>query len=118
VDVLFGTQLGGGTDIARAVRYGASLVAQPDRTLFILVTDLYEGGDARALVRQLAALRESRVQVLCLLALNDAGRASYDKDLARQVAALDIPTFAATPRRLVGAIERALKGERADGGGV
>ena len=113
VELLFGVQLGGGTDIARAVRYGASLVGQPDKTLFLLITDLYEGGDPAALLRQLAALKESRVQVLCVLALNDAGKGSFDQDLARKVAALGIPAFAATPNRLVEAVERALKGESA-----
>ena len=113
VDVLFGVQLGGGTDIARAVSYGASLVFQPEKTLFLLVTDLYEGGDAAALLRQLALLKESRVQVLCVLALNDAGKGSFDRDLARKVAALGIPAFAATPNRLVEAVERALRGETA-----
>jgi Mg-chelatase subunit ChlD len=111
VDVLFGVKLGGGTDIARAVQYGASLIAQPDKTLFLLISDLYEGGDSSALLRQLAALRESRVRVLCVLALNDSGKASFDRDLARKVAALEIPAFAATPNRLVDAVERALKGD-------
>jgi hypothetical protein len=114
VDVLFGVQLGGGTDIARAVAYGASLVVEPDRTLFLLITDLYEGGNPAALLQQLAALKESRVQVLCVLALNDAGKGSFDQDLARKVAALGIPAFAATPNRLVEAVERALKGGTAD----
>jgi Mg-chelatase subunit ChlD len=110
VEVLFGTRLGGGTDIARAVAYGASLVTQPDKTIFLLVTDLYEGGDPSALLRQLGALAEGRAKVLCVLALNDRGRASFNEPLARRVAALDIPTFAATPNRLVEAVERALKG--------
>ena len=110
VEILFGVQLGGGTDIARAVRYGASLVTRPDKTIFLLITDLYEGGDRPDLLRQLGLLKESRANVLCVLALNDAGTASFDKDLARKVAALDIPTFAATPSRLVEAVERALKG--------
>jgi uncharacterized protein with von Willebrand factor type A (vWA) domain len=110
VEVLFGTRLGGGTDIARAVQYGASLVGQPDKTIFLLITDLYEGGDAAALLRHLAALKESRVQVMCVLALNDRGVASYDKDLGRRVAALDISTFAATPNKLVEAVEQALRG--------
>lgn len=108
VEILFGARLGGGTDIARAVEYGASLVEQPERTIFLLITDLYEGGSQAALLQRLAALREDRAKVLCVLALNDAGRASYDVDLARQVAALDIPTFAATPNRLVDAVERAM----------
>lgn len=110
VELLFGVQLGGGTDIARAVQYGASLVGQPDKTILLLITDLYEGGDQAALLRQLAVLKESRVHVLCVLALNDAGKASFDKDLARKVAALGVPTFAATPNRLVEAVEQALKG--------
>jgi Mg-chelatase subunit ChlD len=118
VEVLFGVQLGGGTDIARAVRYAASLVGQPEKTIFLLITDLFEGGDSADLLRQLAALKESRTRVLCVLALNDAGTASFDKDLARKVAALDIPAFAATPNRLVEAVELALKGGPTGGGSL
>ena len=113
VEVLFGVQLGGGTDIARAVRYGATLVTRPEKTIFLLITDLYEGGDSADLLRQLAALVEGRTKVLCVLALNDGGTASFNRDLARKVAALDIPAFAATPNRLVEAVERALRGETA-----
>ena len=116
VEVLFGVQLGGGTDIARAVAYAATLVEQPEKTIFLLITDLFEGGDRGALLRQLAALGESRVNVLCVLALNDAGVASYDHELGRKVAALGIPTFAATPNRLVEAVEKALRGEGVAGG--
>jgi hypothetical protein len=118
VELLFGVQLGGGTDIARAVSYASRLVEQPERTILILITDLYEGGDRGALLRGLEALRESRVRVLCVLALNDGGVASFDQTLARDVAALDIPTFAATPNRLVEAVERALKGDPLDGARV
>ena len=114
VEVLFGARLGGGTDIARAVQYGETLVGQPDKTIFLLITDLYEGGDSAALLRRLAALKESRVNVLCVLALNDRGVASFDKDLGRRIAALDIPTFAATPNKLVAAVERALRGRPVD----
>lgn len=113
VEVLFGVQLGGGTDIARAVRYGTSLVGQPEKTLFLLITDLYEGGSQADLLQQLGALKENRVQVLCVLALNDGGTASFDRDLARKVASLDVPTFAATPNKLVNAVERALRGDLA-----
>lgn len=118
VDLLFGVQLGGGTDIARAVTYGANLVDQPEKTIFLLITDLYESGNRKVLIDQLDALHESRAKVLCVLALNDAGVASYDRDLARQVRALEIPTFAATPGRLVDAVERALRGDMGglDGG--
>jgi len=111
IEILFGVQLGGGTDIAKAVRYGASLVGQPEKTLVLLITDLYEGGNQADLLQQLGILRESRTHVLCVLALNDSGMASYDRDMARKVANLDIPTFAATPNKLVEAVEQALRGD-------
>ncbi|MCC7369184.1 MAG: VWA domain-containing protein [Chloroflexi bacterium] len=111
VEMLFGVQLGGGTDIARAVQYGASLVTQPEKTLLLLITDLIEGGSRENLLAGLGALKESRAHVLCVLALNDKGTASFDADMARKVAALDIPTFAATPGKLVDAVERALRGD-------
>lgn len=118
VELLFGVQLGGGTDIARAVAYASGLIEQPEKTLILLITDLYEGGDRGSLLRGLAALRESRVRILTVVALNDRGVASYDQHLARDVAALDIPTFSATPNRLVEAVERALRGGTVVGGDV
>jgi hypothetical protein len=116
VELLFGVQLGGGTDIARAVAYASGLIEQPERTILILITDLHEGGDRASLLRGLSSLREDRVRVLCVLALNDGGVASFDHALARDVAALDVPTFVATPNRLVEAVERALRRESVDGG--
>jgi VWA domain containing CoxE-like protein. len=111
VELLFSLQLGGGTDIAQAVAYGASLVKRPEKCIFVLITDLFEGGDEAALLTRLRALRESKVQVLCLLALED-GKPVYHKTLARQVAALDIPTVAATPNKLLELMEQILKGVR------
>jgi uncharacterized protein with von Willebrand factor type A (vWA) domain len=111
VELLFSLQLGGGTDIAQAVAYGASLVNRPEKCIVVLITDLFEGGDEAALLARLRALRESKVQVLCLLALED-GKPVYHKTLARQVAALDIPTVAATPNKLLELMEQILKGVR------
>lgn len=118
VDLLFGAQLGGGTDIARAVGYAAGLVERPEKTIILLISDLYESGNRRALLRSLRELRESRVNVLSILALNDAGVASFDRDLARDVRALDIPTFAATPGRLAEAVDLALRGEKGGMDGI
>ncbi|MFN4032050.1 MAG: VWA domain-containing protein [Fimbriimonadales bacterium] len=111
VELLFNLQLGGGTDIAQAVAYAAPLVKNPTKCIFVLITDLYEGGDESALLSHLRALRESKTHVICLLALEE-GKPVYNKPLARQVAALDIPTFAATPDRLLGVMEQILKGAR------
>lgn len=110
VEVLFGAQLGGGTDIAQAVTYASRLVEQPEKTIFVLITDLYEGGDQQVLLAELARLVESRVRVLCLLALDDTGRPSFNHDLGRRVAALGVPTLGCTPRKLIEFIEDILAG--------
>ena len=111
VEILFGTQLGGGTDIAKAVTYCAQQVVQPEKTIFLLITDLYEGGNRNVLLSQLGALVESKVHALCLLALDDSGRASYDHDMAHRVSDLGIPTFACTPNKLIQMMEQILQGK-------
>jgi Mg-chelatase subunit ChlD len=97
VDVLFATQLGGGTDIASAVAYGQSLVTRPAETIMVLVSDLFEGGDEAALMRRLGALTGSGVRLVVLLALSDDGAPAYNHELAAQCAALGAPAFACTP---------------------
>jgi uncharacterized protein with von Willebrand factor type A (vWA) domain len=110
VSMLFGVQLGGGTDINKSVAYCEQFIAEPKRTLFILITDLFEGGNQAQLVRRMEAMVESGVKAICLLALSDAGKPSYDESLARKLAALGIPCFACTPNRLPDLIEGALRG--------
>ncbi|BDT88777.1 VWA domain-containing protein [Nocardia cyriacigeorgica] len=99
VDVLFGTQLGGGTDINRALAYCQTLVTRPEETLFVLISDLYEGGIRDDMLRRVNALKESGVQVIVLLALSDDGAPAYDHDNAAALDALGIPAFACTPDR-------------------
>ena len=110
VDVIFGAQLGGGTDIAKAVTYASGLVTEPERTIFILISDLFEGGVAERLLAKLSELKESKVQVVCLLALTDGGAPAFDRGLAGTLRGLDIPAFACTPRKLVDVMGRILKG--------
>ena len=97
VDLLFGTQLGGGTDIHRALVYCEGLVVRPESTVFVLITDLYEGGDRRGMLRRVASLVDSGVTLICLAALNDEGAPSYDARNAGDLAELGVPTFACTP---------------------
>ena len=97
VDVLFGTQLGGGTDINRAVGYCEQIISRPSQTIFVLITDLYEGGDERQLLRRVHHLVSAGVTVICLLALSDEGAPIFSDPLAAHFTALGIPTFACTP---------------------
>ncbi len=110
VDMLFGIQLGGGTDINKSVAYCQQFITDPSKTLFILLSDLYEGGNQAALVRRMEELHGSGVKVLCLLALSDSGVPAYDEGLARRLSQIEIPCFACTPALLPELLEGALKG--------
>jgi len=110
VEVIFSTQLGGGTDINRAVAYvQTNFIERPEKTLFILITDLYEGGKGEELIARMRQIVESKVKAICLLALSDGGRPSYNHDLARELTALGVPCFGCTPKLLVQVMERVLK---------
>lgn len=111
VSVLFGTQLGGGTDINRALAYCEGLVTRPSETVLVLITDLYEGGDAAEMLGRAARLKAQGVQVICLLALSDDGAPGYDARHAAAFAALDIPCFACTPDLFPDLMAAALKRE-------
>lgn len=97
VDLLFGVQLGGGTDIARALTYCQGVITRPQDTVLVLVTDLYEGGDPREMRKKFVSLVNSGVQLIVLPALNDDGAPSYDKNHAEFLANIGVPTFACTP---------------------
>jgi Mg-chelatase subunit ChlD len=97
VDVLFGTQLGGGNDTPRALDYCASLLEKPQDTIFILISDLYEGGGSAAMLQKLEAFVASGVTVISLLALSDDGKPSYDTQNGAALANMGVPVFACTP---------------------
>ncbi|NSL87070.1 VWA domain-containing protein [Chitinophaga sp. Mgbs1] len=97
VELLFGVQLGGGTDINAALTYCGQIVTRPADTVLVLITDLYEGGDEPGMRKRFTELAASGVQVVVLLALNDEGAPSYDHDNAQFLAQLGIPVFACTP---------------------
>jgi Mg-chelatase subunit ChlD len=97
VEVLFGLQLGGGTDIHQALIWCEAQVTRPTRTTVVLVTDLYEGGSVDGTLARAAALVASGVNLIVLLALSDDGRPSYDAGLAGRIASFGCPVFACTP---------------------
>lgn len=109
VEVLFGVQLGGGTDINQAVAYCAERIERPLKSHFILITDLYEGGDGGELLRRLASLVRSGINVIVLLALSDDGKPAFDHHMAAKVALLGIPVFACTPDQFPDLMATALK---------
>ncbi|WP_066304939.1 VWA domain-containing protein [Bacillus sp. FJAT-29814] len=111
VDMLFGIQLGGGTDINKSLAYCEPFITDPAKTIFILISDLYEGGNQAGMLRRMKEMRESGVQVIALLALSDKGIPSYDENNARRLAGMGIPCFGCTPERLPELLEEALSGK-------
>lgn len=111
VDMLFGVQLGGGTDINKSVAYCQTLIENPRKTMFILISDLYEGGVRAGLLRRLEQMHSDGVKVMVLLALSDSGRPDYDEKLGKEIAKKGIACFACTPDRLPDLVAAALKGD-------
>jgi Mg-chelatase subunit ChlD len=109
VELLFGVQLGGGTDINAAVGYCQSVIREPRNTILVLISDLYEGGVEANLLRRAAELVDSGVQFVTLLALSDEGAPAYDHALAAKLAALGVPSFACTPDAFPGLMAAAIR---------
>jgi hypothetical protein len=110
VDILFGVQLGGGTDIERAVAYCESLVTRPADTVLVLLSDLFEGGVRDALVARMAELVRRGVTAVAVLSLSDEGAPVFDRENAQALAAVGVPAFACTPDQFPELLARALDG--------
>jgi Mg-chelatase subunit ChlD len=109
VDLLFSAQLGGGTDINRAVAYAQTLIRRPTDTVVVIISDLYEGGSEAELQRRVRELVASGVTVVNLLALSDSGTPAYDHELAAKLHALGAPAFACTPDKFPELLAAALR---------
>ena len=110
VDVLFGVQLGGGTDIAQALGYCRQLVTRPADTVLILISDLFEGGNSELLRARVLELVRAGVTVLCLLALSDEGAPVHDRLMAAELADLGAVVMACTPDQFPDVLAMALNG--------
>jgi Mg-chelatase subunit ChlD len=108
VELLFGVQLGGGTDINAALTYCQQLITRPLDTVMVLITDLFEGGNELQMRKKATELAAAGVQVVVLLALNDEGAPSYDHENAQFFTNLGIPVFACTPDLFPGLMAAAL----------
>ncbi|MEO1432772.1 MAG: VWA domain-containing protein [Cyanobacteria bacterium J06633_8] len=97
VDLLFGTQLGGGTDINQALGYCQNFIQKPEDTIMVLISDLYEGGNRQQMLKRVVAIINSGVQLVTLLALNDDGAPMYDHRVAEEFAIMGSPAFACSP---------------------
>ena len=111
VELLFGVQLGVGTDIQRALAYIKAGLQNPEETILVLISDLYEGAAKAQLYRQVRELLQMGVQFISLLALNDEGSPAFDPQVAGELAKLGIPVFACTPEQFPPLMAAALQGQ-------
>ncbi len=111
VDLLFGVQLGGGTDIDLALGYCQEIITKPNDTILILISDLCEGGNVEGMRKKASELVAAGVQFICLLALDDEGSPYYDKENAAFFTQLEVPVFACTPDKFPDLMAAAIKKE-------
>lgn len=111
VELLFGTQLGGGTDINKALGYAEKQIRTPNDTILVLISDLYEGGNEREMLKKCLNLKALGVQFIVLLALSDEGAPTYDHSVAAKLASMDIPSFACTPDKFPDLMAAAIQKE-------
>ena len=100
VEVLMGMQLGGGTDINGALSYCESLCENPHNTIFVTVTDLYEGGSTQNLLRTCADIISSGSKMIFLTALDRDANPAYDKNVGQKLADMGAFVGAMTPEQL------------------
>ncbi|MGN6109151.1 MAG: VWA domain-containing protein, partial [Kofleriaceae bacterium] len=98
--LLLEISVGGGTHIAKGLRYARGLIEVPQRTLAILISDFEEGFEIGGLLAEVRALVESGVTCLGLAALDDRGAPRYAVPIAEQVVAAGMPIAALTPVEL------------------
>ena len=108
VEVLFGVQLGGGTDIASALTYCQRRIERPRDTVMVLVSDLFEGGNGELMRRRVAEMTAAGVSVLVLLALSDEGAPAHDREQAAALVALGATVMATTPAEFPDLLAEAL----------
>ena len=110
LEILMSVQLGGGTNIGRAMEYSMSYVQTPIRTIIILITDFYEGSNDSLLLKSISSLHESGVKLLGLPAIDYKGNPTYDKKLAERCAENGMDIITATPKKLAELVGKIIEG--------
>ena len=100
VQALMSIQLGGGTDIAGALRHCESLITKPHRTMVVLVSDLCEGGPRKNLYGVARDIIESGAKLIALTALDEHADPAYDRTVGQTMANLGAWVGAMTPAKL------------------
>ncbi len=110
VETLMSVQLGGGTDIGKAVSYCDTLIDNPDRTIVVLITDLYEGGSVGNLYAATRGIIEAGSKMIVLTALDMNANPNYNRNVAADMVRLGANVAAMTPNQLAEWVADIVKG--------
>ena len=100
VELLFGLQLGGGTDIHKALAYVNKIMDKPEKSIVILISDLFEGGSETGVLAEFAEMTANGVKSICIPSLSDENQPAYDKKLAQRIRNVGVPVFNCSPNQL------------------
>lgn len=110
VDVIFGAQLGGGTDTSPALEYCRRTITRPSAAVLLLISDLYDS-DPKRMLGHIARIQADGIQVVVLLTLSDDGLPFYNHDVAASLGDMGVPAFGCTPDAFPDLIAAAIQGE-------
>ena len=100
IDILFKVQLGGGTNIAQALEYAKKITFAPDKTIVLLISDLFDSNDYKLMYKNANDIIESGSKLIVLTALDYNANSIYDKEAARYFSKIGAKVGALTPSKL------------------
>lgn len=100
IDILFKVQLGGGTDIPLALEYAKKIITAPDKTIVLLISDLFDSNDYKFMYKSAKDIIESGCKLFVLTALDYNLNIGYDKEAARHFSKIGAKVGALTPDKL------------------
>ncbi|WP_288680640.1 VWA domain-containing protein [uncultured Brachyspira sp.] len=100
IDILFKVQLGGGTNIAQALEYAKKITFAPDKTIVLLISDLFDSNDYKLMYKNANNIIESGSKLIVLTALDYNANSIYDKEAAKYFSKIGAKVGALTPSKL------------------
>lgn len=100
IDILFKVQLGGGTNIAQALEYAKKITFAPDKTIVLLISDLFDSNDYKLMYKNANDIIESGSKLIVLTALDYNANSIHDKEAARYFSKIGAKVGALTPSKL------------------
>ena len=100
IDILFKVQLGGGTNIAQALEYAKKITFAPDKTIVLLISDLFDSNDYKLMYKNANDIIESGSKLIVLTALDYNANSIYDKEAAKYFSKIGAKVGALTPSKL------------------